>query len=68
MTELSQVGSGITVFFLLSFLLLLLQVFILIVIAVATLIYLGTAGDYFSLSQYATLAPKGDVSVLGRLE
>ena len=47
-------------------LLLLLQVFFLIVIAVATVIYLGTARDFFSLSQYATLTPKGDISVQGR--
>lgn len=46
----------------------LLQVFFLIVIAVAIVIYLGTARDYLSLSQYSTLAPKGDISEQGRLE
>jgi len=46
----------------------LLQVFFLIVIAVAIVIYLGTTRDYLSLSQFSTLAPKGDISEQGRLE
>lgn len=46
----------------------LLQAFFLTVVVVATVIYLGVARDYFSLSQYAALTPKQDISVQGELE
>ena len=37
-------------------------------VAVATVIYLGTFRDYFSLTQYAAVAPKGDIPVQGESE
>ncbi|KAL9967593.1 hypothetical protein ACROYT_G025855, partial [Oculina patagonica] len=39
------------------------KVFFLTVVAVATVIYLGVARDYFSLSQYAALTPKKHILV-----
>ncbi|KAJ7370442.1 hypothetical protein OS493_032332 [Desmophyllum pertusum] len=44
------------------------KAFFLTVVAVATVIYLGTFRDYFSLTQYAAVAPKGDIPVQSESE
>ena len=45
-----------------------LQAFFLSVVLVATIIYLGTVGDYFKLGQYAVIAPKKESAMKGESE